>query len=536
LATITYSHHGLLASKRNAAIFGTLLTIVLAIIFTGLQAFEYAQSSITIADSVFGSAFFCATGLHGYMLPLSINFNSPKKSKIFLNYYKYSTILTKKNKTFNLLNKNKKSFNLNKNFHYKIKNSNLSNKNNKMKRFYNWILRIINIFYRNINFLNVISVIFLGLIIYKFFYDNDIFDIILIFFSFIIFFLITHFIFDIKKRSDNFFIRFIQNFIISIFIFLLIQIILINFSLFFKINFLYTTIYCDGDDEAINNNNKNNNILDEANTNNNSNDKKEVVEVKTEKDNNNEYYSFKIRKDIVDNTGKTINDLGKSALEKFIPNLGVGAATGSATAAMIKATAGLPPVQRGFAVGSTSLVTAASTKVGIGVGERILKRIDIESTIKESKHANTKVDFIPSPDDDSNSFIFSPTEAIDKIDKDHLIFEESNLEFFLTSIFTLNFFILFLTISLLILIFNNYILKNNLEFISSLVEKYLPKKIKDWFKKRFNKSIDYNNRFILIMFIVNSFVLIMILLLNMISISELLNNLDYYVTDYIQRK
>ena len=82
MATITYSHHGLLASKRNAAIFGTLLTIVLAIIFTGLQAFEYAQSSITIADSVFGSAFFCATGLHGYMLPLSINFNSSKKSKI----------------------------------------------------------------------------------------------------------------------------------------------------------------------------------------------------------------------------------------------------------------------------------------------------------------------------------------------------------------------------------------------------------------------------------------------------------------------
>jgi cytochrome c oxidase subunit 3 len=55
----------LLASKRDAAILGTLLTIILAIIFTGLQGFEYAQSSFTIADSVFGSAFFCATGLHG---------------------------------------------------------------------------------------------------------------------------------------------------------------------------------------------------------------------------------------------------------------------------------------------------------------------------------------------------------------------------------------------------------------------------------------------------------------------------------------
>lgn len=65
MATITFGHHALLASKRDAAIFGTLLTIILAIIFTALQGFEYAQSSITIADSVFGSAFFCATGLHG---------------------------------------------------------------------------------------------------------------------------------------------------------------------------------------------------------------------------------------------------------------------------------------------------------------------------------------------------------------------------------------------------------------------------------------------------------------------------------------
>jgi len=64
-ATITFGHHALLASKREAAILGTLLTIILALVFTGLQAFEYAQASITIADSVFGSAFFCSTGLHG---------------------------------------------------------------------------------------------------------------------------------------------------------------------------------------------------------------------------------------------------------------------------------------------------------------------------------------------------------------------------------------------------------------------------------------------------------------------------------------
>jgi len=125
LATITYGHHALLASKRAAAILGTLLTIILALIFTGLQAFEYTQASITIADSVFGSAFFCATGLHGYIVPLSINFYSLKKDRILINNNnnnnnnsnnKHFTILLIKQNTLLLLNKNKEFYNLKKNF------------------------------------------------------------------------------------------------------------------------------------------------------------------------------------------------------------------------------------------------------------------------------------------------------------------------------------------------------------------------------------------------------------------------------------
>ena len=106
----------MLASNRFAAILGTFLTIILAIIFTGLQGFEYAQSSFTIADSVFGSAFFCSTGLHGYYVPLSINLNNPIKSKILLNNYKYCTDSITKQNNLTLLNKNKENFNLDKNF------------------------------------------------------------------------------------------------------------------------------------------------------------------------------------------------------------------------------------------------------------------------------------------------------------------------------------------------------------------------------------------------------------------------------------
>jgi len=64
-ATITYGHHALIAGNRSAAIEGTLLTIILAIIFTSLQGFEYIQAPFSIADGAYGSAFFVSTGLHG---------------------------------------------------------------------------------------------------------------------------------------------------------------------------------------------------------------------------------------------------------------------------------------------------------------------------------------------------------------------------------------------------------------------------------------------------------------------------------------
>src|SRR5215470_16216059 len=65
LAFVTYGHHALIAGKRVKAIFSIFLTILLALIFTGLQAFEYHESSFSMSDSVFGSTFFASTGLHG---------------------------------------------------------------------------------------------------------------------------------------------------------------------------------------------------------------------------------------------------------------------------------------------------------------------------------------------------------------------------------------------------------------------------------------------------------------------------------------
>uniref|UniRef100_UPI003001E363 cytochrome c oxidase subunit III n=1 Tax=Pseudempusa pinnapavonis TaxID=1661850 RepID=UPI003001E363 len=63
--TITWSHHSLLENNYNQAIQGMMMTIMLGLYFTILQLYEYYEASFTIADSIFGSTFFVATGFHG---------------------------------------------------------------------------------------------------------------------------------------------------------------------------------------------------------------------------------------------------------------------------------------------------------------------------------------------------------------------------------------------------------------------------------------------------------------------------------------
>nr|ASY97994.1 cytochrome c oxidase subunit III [Theopropus rubrobrunneus] len=72
--TITWSHHSLLENNNKQAIQGLMFTILLGIYFTTLQLFEYIEASFTIADSVFGSSFFVATGFHGLHVIIGTTF------------------------------------------------------------------------------------------------------------------------------------------------------------------------------------------------------------------------------------------------------------------------------------------------------------------------------------------------------------------------------------------------------------------------------------------------------------------------------
>nr|AEF33994.1 cytochrome c oxidase subunit III [Podocnemis unifilis] len=63
--TVTWAHHSLMEANRSHMIQALMMTILLGIYFTALQAMEYYEATFTIADSIYGSTFFVATGFHG---------------------------------------------------------------------------------------------------------------------------------------------------------------------------------------------------------------------------------------------------------------------------------------------------------------------------------------------------------------------------------------------------------------------------------------------------------------------------------------
>nr|YP_007316824.1 cytochrome c oxidase subunit III [Sooglossus thomasseti]AEC33194.1 cytochrome c oxidase subunit III [Sooglossus thomasseti]AGN71556.1 cytochrome c oxidase subunit III [Sooglossus thomasseti] len=63
--SVTWAHHSIMQSNRKEAIQALTLTITLGLYFTTLQAMEYYEAPFTIADSIYGTTFFVATGFHG---------------------------------------------------------------------------------------------------------------------------------------------------------------------------------------------------------------------------------------------------------------------------------------------------------------------------------------------------------------------------------------------------------------------------------------------------------------------------------------
>ena len=68
--TVTWAHHSLLNNNRKGLIWGLILTILLGILFTSIQAYEYAHAAFAFSQdnggNIYSSTFYMATGFHGF--------------------------------------------------------------------------------------------------------------------------------------------------------------------------------------------------------------------------------------------------------------------------------------------------------------------------------------------------------------------------------------------------------------------------------------------------------------------------------------
>jgi len=63
--TVTWAHHALIHGDREGLKKGLWLTIALGILFSCIQAYEYAHAPFGFGGNTYGSAFYMATGFHG---------------------------------------------------------------------------------------------------------------------------------------------------------------------------------------------------------------------------------------------------------------------------------------------------------------------------------------------------------------------------------------------------------------------------------------------------------------------------------------
>jgi cytochrome c oxidase subunit III len=68
--TVTWAHHALIEGDRAGLKKGLICTILLGLLFSGIQAYEYAHAKFAFSSeaggNVYGSTFYMATGFHGF--------------------------------------------------------------------------------------------------------------------------------------------------------------------------------------------------------------------------------------------------------------------------------------------------------------------------------------------------------------------------------------------------------------------------------------------------------------------------------------
>jgi cytochrome c oxidase subunit 3 len=77
--TVTWAHHAIRENDNQTGFRALALTVALGVLFTALQAYEYVHTiynaeGFVISSGIYGSAFYMATGFHGFHVIIGTSF------------------------------------------------------------------------------------------------------------------------------------------------------------------------------------------------------------------------------------------------------------------------------------------------------------------------------------------------------------------------------------------------------------------------------------------------------------------------------
>ncbi|MBY0519007.1 MAG: cytochrome c oxidase subunit 3, partial [Sphingomonas sp.] len=85
--TVTWAHHALIHGDREGLKKGLWITIILGVIFSCIQAYEYAEAPFHFAGLNFGASFFMATGFHGFHVMIGTLFLAICLARVYAGHF-----------------------------------------------------------------------------------------------------------------------------------------------------------------------------------------------------------------------------------------------------------------------------------------------------------------------------------------------------------------------------------------------------------------------------------------------------------------
>ena len=85
--TVTWAHHALLHDDRKGLKQALWLTVILGVLFTICQVYEYSHAAFSFSGHIYGSTYYMATGFHGAHVVIGTIFLAVCLYRTYLNHF-----------------------------------------------------------------------------------------------------------------------------------------------------------------------------------------------------------------------------------------------------------------------------------------------------------------------------------------------------------------------------------------------------------------------------------------------------------------